>query len=134
MLRLSGQVRLRSCKQLVYEHLLVLLQKTMEIYVIPHIDKCETMTTTFDLWMSRSRYDTFALVINFINQNWVPCHMIIELFETFNTFGATLVEKMKVLLVEFNLTSKVIMYVKDEGANLNSLITFVVSCELLQLV
>jgi len=43
---------------------------------------------------------------------------------------------MKVLLVDFNLTSKVIMYVKDEGTNLNSLtiaFTFVVSCEPLQL-
>jgi len=43
---------------------------------------------------------------------------------------------MKVLLVEFNLTSKVIAYVKDEGANLNSLattFTSIVSCELLQL-
>ncbi len=43
---------------------------------------------------------------------------------------------MKVLLVEFNLTSKVIAYVKDEEANLNSLTTTfisIVSCELLQL-
>ncbi len=43
---------------------------------------------------------------------------------------------MKVLLVEFNLTNKIIAYVKDEGANLNSLLIafiFVMSCELLQL-
>jgi hypothetical protein len=41
---------------------------------------------------------------------------------------------MKVLLTKFNLTNKVIAYVKDEGTNLNSFIialTFVVSCELL---
>jgi len=39
---------------------------------------------------------------------------------------------VKVLLVEFNLKNKVITYVKDEGANLNSFITiftFVMSCE-----
>jgi hypothetical protein len=39
---------------------------------------------------------------------------------------------MKVLLIEFYLISKVIVYVKDERANLNSLIAtliFVVSCE-----
>jgi hypothetical protein len=75
--------------------------------MIPDIDKCETMTTTFDLWMSRSKYDTFALVINFINQNWVPCHIIVEFFETFHISNAILIEKMKVLLVEFNLTIKV---------------------------
>jgi hypothetical protein len=34
---------------------------------------------------------------------------------------------MKVLLVEFNLTNKVIVYVKDEGINLNFLtIAFIV--------
>ncbi len=72
------------------------------------------MTTTFDLWMSRSRYNTFVSVINFINQRWVPCHIIVELFEALNISDATLAEQMKFLLVEFNLTSKVIMYVKDE--------------------
>ncbi len=43
---------------------------------------------------------------------------------------------MKVLLVEFNLTSKFIAYVKDERANLNILtttFTFIMSCEPLQL-
>jgi hypothetical protein len=44
---------------------------------------------------------------------------------------------MKVLLVEFNLTSKVMMaYVKDERTNINSLtdaFIYIVSCEPLQL-
>jgi hypothetical protein len=43
---------------------------------------------------------------------------------------------VKVLLAKFNLTKKVIAYVKDEGINLNFLTTafiFIVSCEPLQL-
>jgi len=43
---------------------------------------------------------------------------------------------VKVLLAKFNLTNKVIAYVKDEGINLNSFIialTSIMSCELLQL-
>ncbi len=43
---------------------------------------------------------------------------------------------MKVLLIKFNLTNKVIVYVKDEGINLNFLtidFIFIVSCEPLQL-
>jgi hypothetical protein len=108
----------------------------MEVYVFRAIGKCATMTTAFDLWMLRSSYDTFVWVINFINQSWVPCHIIVELFEAFDTSDATLAEQMKYLLVEFNLTSKVITYVKDEGANLISFtttLTCVVSCEPLQL-
>jgi hypothetical protein len=43
---------------------------------------------------------------------------------------------MKIILDEFNLTNKVIAYVKDERTNFNSFtttFTFVVSCEPLQL-
>jgi hypothetical protein len=44
------------------------------------------MIAMFDLWMSMLSYDTFALIINFITQSWVPCHLIIELFKTLDTF------------------------------------------------
>jgi hypothetical protein len=48
--------------------------------------------------MSISSYDTFTLVVNFINQDWVPCHIIVRLFETPNTFGVlVLAEHVKVL-------------------------------------
>jgi hypothetical protein len=63
-------------------------------------------------------YDTFSLVINFINQSWVPCHIIVGLFEVPNIFGVTFIEQVKVILGEFNLTNKVIAYVKYEGATL----------------
>ncbi len=90
------------------------------------------MTPTFDLWMSRLRYDTFALLINFINQSWLLSHITIRLFEALNNSDVALEEQMKVLLVEFSSISKVIVYVKDERSNLNSLIDtfiFVVSCK-----
>jgi hypothetical protein len=45
---------------------------------------------SFDLWMSKIKFDTFALVIKFINEDWVPCHVIVCLFETPNIFGTTL--------------------------------------------
>ncbi len=79
---------------------------------------------------------TFVLVINFINQGKVPCHITIGLFENFDIFNATLGEKMKVLLIQFNLTNEVIVNVKDERANLNSLtiaFIFVMLCGLLPL-
>jgi hypothetical protein len=65
-----------------------------------------------------------------------PCHIIVGLFKTPSNFGVTFVEQVKVSLVEFNLTNKVIAYVKHEGINLNFLTTtfiFIVSCEPLQL-
>jgi hypothetical protein len=83
--------------------------------------------------MFKLSYDIFALIINFINFNRVPCHISVGLFEAPDICNVAFVEQMKVLLVEFNLTNK---YVKDEGVNLNSLttvLTFIVSHELLHL-
>jgi len=116
---------------LVPKHL-VLMQKTMEVYVLPAIGQCAIVLTTFDLWMSRSGYDTFALVINFISSSWVPCHIIVRLSEALNISKVAFKKQVKVLLVEFNLISNVIVYVKDERTNLNSFMTvftFIVSFE-----
>jgi hypothetical protein len=104
----------------------------MTIYVFFMIAQCIAMPTTFDFWMSKLGYDNFALVMNLINLSWSPCHITIGLFEAHDIFGATLTKQMKILLVEFNLTNKVIMYVKDEGVNLNFLtttLTSIMSCK-----
>jgi hypothetical protein len=36
----------------------------------------------FDLWMSKGAYNIFALVINFLDENWQPKKVTIGLFET----------------------------------------------------
>ncbi len=63
--------------------------------MFPSIAPCAT--TMVDFWMSKSSFDTFALVINFINEEWVPCSVIVCMFEAFNRFGATLVEQNEVI-------------------------------------
>ncbi len=65
--------------------ILELVAKTMENFVMLVLKFCIT-TTSFHLWMSIFRHDTFALVINFINSHWVPCHVTMGLFEAINTF------------------------------------------------
>ncbi len=72
------------------------------------------------------------MVINFINPSWAPCHITIKLFEALDTFGVALRKQVKVLVAEFNLTNKVIAYVKYDGVNLNSFpiaLISIVSCE-----
>ena len=54
-------------KALVHEHIPALLAKTMERYVLPAIASCTTASITFDLWMSRAGFDTFAFVVSFID-------------------------------------------------------------------
>jgi hypothetical protein len=42
--------------------------------------------------MSKTKFDTFAFVINFIDDDWVSHHVIVGMFEALNTFKAALVK------------------------------------------
>jgi hypothetical protein len=35
--------------------------------------------------MSHGRFDTFVLVVNYINKKWEPCHTIMGIFEVHET-------------------------------------------------
>jgi hypothetical protein len=83
-------------------------------------------------------YDVFALVVNFINVDWTPTpkHVMIKLFEAIETMKQTMVLKFQALFNKYNLRIKIFAYVKDEGVNLNAMITIlklVVNCQNLSL-
>jgi len=65
----------------------------------------------------------FALVMNYINKRWEPCHVITTIFEVHETLGVAMAIQLKDLLTSYILLDKVIAYVKDEGANLNTFTT-----------
>ncbi len=62
------------------EHILSMLQKTMDTYVLLTLFSCVTSSVTFDLWMSQSGFNTFALVVNFIDDAWVSKHVNVGFF------------------------------------------------------
>jgi hypothetical protein len=95
--------------------------KVMEKYVLPTIAKCATTIASFNLWMSRFGCHNFALVINFIDDPWVPYHVTIALFEAQGTSNVVLTIQVESFLIEVNLTNKIITYIKDEGGSLNTL-------------
>jgi hypothetical protein len=70
----------------------------MDKYVLLSLDFCVMTTTSFDLWMSRLGHGIFDLVINFINSQWVPCHVIVGLFEAINMVGIAMATHVKDLL------------------------------------
>jgi hypothetical protein len=77
----NPQIVFLNHKQIVQHAIPSLVAKTMEQSIILALDSCVTTTISFDLWMFRSEYDTFVIVINFINSLWVPCHVTMGLFE-----------------------------------------------------
>jgi hypothetical protein len=62
------------------EHIPSMPQKIMNTYVFPTLSNCATANVTFDLWMGQSRFDTFVLVVNFIDDAWVFKHVTIGFF------------------------------------------------------
>ncbi len=66
------------------------------------------------------RLGSFALVVNYINKKSKPCHIIVGIFEVHEALRATMVIQSKDLFAHYDLLDKVIAYVKDEGANLNT--------------
>ncbi len=118
------------------KHIPMMLAKTMECYVFLVIAICSSMSITFDLGMFHVGIDTFALVVNFINDFWVFRHVTIKLFEELNISSITLAKLMKPLLRKFQMTNQKKNYVKDEGSNLGTLesaLIFVINRELLNL-
>jgi hypothetical protein len=60
-----------TLKQLMKEHIMMLLIKTMETYFPLTLNSCATTTITI---MSSLGFDIFALIVNFIQGGWVPRH------------------------------------------------------------
>jgi hypothetical protein len=79
----------------------------MDTYVLPTLFSCVTTGVNFDLWMNWSGFDTFALVVNFIDDGWVPKHVTINIFEAPNITNATLEKIVKPLFAKFKLTHKI---------------------------
>jgi hypothetical protein len=104
--------------------------------VLPGLAKVTTLLNRFDLWMSKGGVDTFALVINYLNESWMPQHVIIGLFEVHETIRLSMVVQLCSLLENYDLMHHMIKFVKDENINLMSMATtlcFIVECCLLKL-
>ncbi len=87
--------------------------------------------------MSKGAYDIFALETIFLEVNQQPKHIAIGLFEGSNASRHALTKDLIKLLNKYDLRKKIIIYVKDEGSNLNTMTTglkFVVSCDILGLI
>jgi hypothetical protein len=80
--------------------------------------------------MLKGAHDFFALVVTFLNANWQPKQMSIALFEATKITRQTMAMNLSNLFYSFGLRKKIIAFVKNEGTNLNVMIStlmFVVS-------
>jgi len=71
--------------------------------------------------MFRGVVDTFALVINVLNEFWNPIVVNVGLFEVDETNGKNMVVQSESLLSKFGLIHRVITFMKDENNNLSTM-------------
>jgi hypothetical protein len=71
--------------------------------------------------MPKGAYDVFALMINFLGNDWQPKHVTIGLFKVTKIIDQALVRSLTELLDKYGLRKKIIVYVRDEGSNLNAM-------------
>ncbi len=62
----------------------------MDRHVFFTFAKTITMIFTFDLWMSCGGFDSFTLMVKYINSKWEPCHITINIFEVHEIFGVAM--------------------------------------------
>jgi hypothetical protein len=113
-----------------------MVEKTKETYVLPLLNDCSCVITSFHLEMSKCAHDVFVLVIIFLGSNWKPKHVTFGLFEVIETTRQALTKNLIELLDAYGSKNKIITYVKDQGSNLNTLsnaFKSVVKCEILGL-
>jgi hypothetical protein len=69
--------------------------------------------------MSKGINDVFALFIIFWGFDYILKHVILVLNWDFEIIKQALAKKLMNLLDEYGLRTKIIIYIKDEGSNLN---------------
>jgi hypothetical protein len=110
--------------------------KTMQLHVLPRLIKAKIVSINFGMWMSRLGVDTFALVINYLNDYWIPQHVTIDLFKVHESTRLSMVGQLHFLLEKYNLMHHMITFVKDASINLTFMTTTlssIVDCHPLKL-
>ena len=108
-LRLCPRIVFPSRKVFTDEVLPTLVERTLQVYVLPALDSCISAGASFDLWMSKGAYDVFGLVVNFVNSDWEPKHFTIGLFEATEIVSHGMAVKLEGLLEKFSLRRKIIL-------------------------
>jgi hypothetical protein len=116
--------------------LFAMVIKTMQLHVLLRLVDATTLLVSFDLLMSKVDVDTFALVINYLNESWMPQHVTIGLFKVHETARFSIANQLCSLLRNYDVMHRMITFVKDKGNNLISMATTlrsIVNCCLLKL-
>jgi hypothetical protein len=72
--------------------------------------------------MSTTGINTFALVINYLDEAWTPRHVIVGLFKVHETSGSAMAFATLIFARKIWTNSSYHCFVKDEGNNLGTMV------------
>jgi len=113
-----------------------IVTKTMHLDVMSFLEFVAIVSCNFNFWMFRGGMDTFALVINYLDETCTPRHANVGLFEVHEIISSAMVLQLRVLLKNFGLIHHVLVFVKDESNKLGTMVVelrSIVDCEPLNL-
>lgn len=116
----DNKIRFLNYRQLVEEHILAMLQKTMDKLVLFYLSICATTYVIFDLWMFHIGFDTLHQLSISLMMHEILSMLLLVFFKppTSMIIGEiTLVNIMKLLLAQFKLTHIVLAYRQNKGSS-----------------
>ncbi len=63
-------------------------------------ESCNSCIVSFELWMFRTRLNTFVSIVHFLNDNWEPCYVTIGFFETTKTSRSVMALQVNEVLIK----------------------------------
>jgi hypothetical protein len=112
----------------VEEHILAMLQKTMDKLILFYLSICATTHVTFDFWMFHIGFDTLHQLSISLMMHEILSMLLLVFFKppTSMIIGEiTLINIVKLLLAQFKLTHIVLAYVQTKvQVNLNKSLAF----------
>ncbi len=90
-LKQNLHLNFRSRQTLINEILPRMTNKTKKMYTFSALESCNSCTINFDLWMFKTRMDTFVYIVHFLNKMSKSCYLTIGFFETTKTFRSAIV-------------------------------------------
>ena len=74
-----------SGKQMSQELIPGMLPRTMQCFMFPALVVCATISIPSHLWTSRTWFDTFTMVVIFVDDEWHVQHVTMGLFKALDT-------------------------------------------------
>lgn len=119
----NARIKLPNRRTLTEKMIPNIVSDINEACVFPKINDAESITLSFDLWMSRGVEDVFDIYAHFLDSQFHPHHVHITMLRCHNADGVSLAKQLSGVIEKFKMDQKVVACVSDGGSNMRTCMT-----------